>query len=229
MKNLLKDNEPMYMFKPNCFEYDTKYELEIDGKPQIYKTCPKPKYIGPNGQSEPEIREFPKPFATFMNVLFDGDPIPEPDPSRPNIHMPRYGFGPTRPRRIPEIRETISIEAIHVAKGIVHIRKFEDPSNTSWIDMDDLVTVEQRKSIDFEKIKPGQIWRLSIDGDSRFQNTLIMILSSYGDVLRFVYQTKVIYSTDYHQIDTAEGCINLYVNSTGSMNDIDKVHLELVT
>ena len=230
MKNLLKENEPMYMFKPGCLEYETDYEIEVDGNYLIYKTYPKPKFIKRHeGDPEPDIKEFPKAFMTFMNRLFQGDPIPEPKPITLGSPIPSYGFGP-RERRIPDICETISIEAIHVAKGIVRIRKFDDDAcDAPWMDVDDLITVEHRKSIDFNKIKPGQIWKLTIDGDPRFQNTLVMILGSYGDRLRFVYQTTVIYATDYQQTDTAEGCIDLYDRSTGNMNNIDIVHLELVT
>ena len=228
MKNLLKDQEPMYMFKPGCLEYETDYEIEVNGNTLIYKTHPKPKFITREGHPEPEFEEYPKPFMTFSNQLFNGDPIPDPDPITFGTPFPRYGFKP-EPHRIPDIRETICIEAIHVAKDIVHIRKFDDACDTPWIPIDDLVTVEHRKSIDFNKIKPGQIWKLTIEGDPRFQNTMVMILGSYGDRLRFVYQTTVIYTTDYQQTDTAEGCIELYDRSTGNMNNIDIVHLELIT
>lgn len=228
MKNLLKDQEPMYMFNPNCLEYDTDYEIEVNGNTLIYKTYPKPKLITCEGHPEPELKDYPKPFMTFSNQLFNGDPIPDSEPITFGTPFPRYGFEP-KPHRISDICETLSIEAIHVAKGIVRIRKLDGDADTPWIPIDDLVTVEHRKSIDFNKIKPGQIWKLTIDGDPRFQNTLVMILGSYGDRLRFVYQTTVIYATDYQQTDTAEGCIDLYDRSTGNMNDIDKVHLELVT
>ena len=231
MKNLLKDNEPMYMFKPNCLEYDTDYEIEVNGNHLIYKTYPKPKFIKRyEDQPEPEIKEWPKPFMTFSNHLFQDDSIPDPDPKpipfgRP---IPRYGFDSV-PHRIPSICEALSIEAIHIVKGIVRIREFDyDACDTPWMDVDDLVVVEQRKSIDFNKIKPGQIWKLTIDGDPRFQNTLIMILSSFRDRLRFVYQTKVMYSQEYEETDTAQGYIDLY-DQNGEMNDISKVHLELVT
>ena len=55
-----------------------------------------------------------------------------------------------------------------------------------------------------------------------------MILSSFGDRLRFVYQTKVRYSQEYEETDTAQGYIDLY-DQNGEMNDVSKVHLELVT
>lgn len=230
MKNLLKDQEPMYMFKPNCLEYDTDYEIEVNGNTLIYKTYPKPKFITCEGhpEPEPELKDYPKPFMGFSNLLFNGDPIPDSEPITFGTPFPRYGFEP-KPHRISDIRETLSIEAIHVAKGIARIRKLDGDADTPWIPIDDLVTVEHRKSIDFNKIKPGQIWKLTIDGDPRFQNTLVMILGSFGDKLRFVYQTTVIYTTDYQQTDTAEGSIELYDRSTGNMNNIDIVHLELIT
>lgn len=223
MKNLIKQSDPYYAFKPDAFEPDTEYDLEIGEFLKTYKTYPERKPV-PMYKGEPAYAPAPQPWIQMENLLVKGEPLPDaglPD----SVKYPRpYHWSPVKcPLR--DVSEHIDFEAEHVIKGLVRIRKHGD---TKWINPDDIIVCEKKHEIDHDKIKPGQIWKLTIDGDPRFQNTMIMILPSNGHRLRFIYQTIVIYATDYKVSDTAEGNIDLYHNDN-KMIDISKVHLELIT
>ena len=208
MKNLIKDDKPRYVFKAEVFKSGIEYDIEING---IMRTYSIPACRVPRGVKE---RNYNSPWLHFTNTLYEENgPAYFEDRRQPNKDY------------IPGIHESVSVDAQLVALGIVKIR---EKGQTEWMNPDDMLIKENVKVIDTDRIKPGQLWSLTIDGDPRFNNTTIMIIPShYGTALRFIYQTNVMYTEGYSQTETAEGVIE-FMNRKGELNNLDNVHITLL-
>lgn len=209
MKNLLTHELDLPVFIAGSFEHDTEYDIEVNGVLKTYRTAKAP---------EPTLTlgyiDYDCPRAVFNNVLAEGE--------KPPVYN-RY----TRTNHKPwkqDVRETIGIGADDVLDGTVKIRKHGD---SEWIKPSDIVKIRQHIIIDRDKIKPGQLWKLTIDDDPRFQDTLIMILNDMFERLSFVYQVNVLYPDGFSQTETADGSINLY-DRDHNLVDLSAVHLTLV-
>lgn len=224
IQELIKKEAENVTFRPDAFEYDTRYVVEVkkDGISKLWKTIEPPQQystiapppLDPNNKK----MHFGYTTITMFNNVIERDPIDDPltIPHIPSRHK-RYHV---RMEWNPGVTEHISISALCVKNGDIIIRH-EDGTP-----VEDPTTVTEYYGFDGDKIEEGSIWKLTIDGDPRFQNTLIMIMRVDRSI-RFLYQAKVIYSDDYSKLETAEGFIELY-NSKGEMNDLTSVDLELV-
>lgn len=206
MRNLIKKGDPIPHFKPNVLEAG-QYVIKVGEHERVYTYTPPSKY--PTHML----------CISFTNVLWMKENPQDP----PEIKSLR------RKRRIyPNIEEQISFSASDYMNGIVKIRKYGNVDD--WIPVDDIIEVEYPIVLDKDKVKPGSIWRLTIDGDERFQDTVIMVIGPEGSRplwhMRFLYQTEVIYNNDFRNIETAEATIDWdSLRGNDKKVDFNKIHM----
>lgn len=221
MRKFIKQGNDNVNFKNGVFKQNEVYEIEYpDGTKRTWKwQCPSEK--GCN---------YSTPVAYFGNTIIDAEP-PRPSNGDDGLEM-SYGYSLmwqyrcNNSCRIPiSVHESLSIDAIYVASGQIKIY-----SNGILMKPDDILKSSKTMYVDQDLIKIGSIYRLTIDDDPRFQNTLIMITSlNYGRLV-FTYQTRIIYSNDLIETNMCTGEINLISRDGHCLSEdlIDKIHLELV-
>ena len=207
MINIIKEDAPYLYLKEGVIEPNTAYDILIDGHERTM--------MSPEPINNQRPYSYKTSFIHLMNVLSKGDEI------KPH---PVYSYNRRREPVKMNITESISFVVDDIFNGRVKMKKHGD---AEWMRPEVFVDKDTMKSIDTDKIKPGQLWKLTIDGDPRFQNTLIMIIPCYWNALRFIYQTNVLYPDGYNQTETSEGNIELY-DRNENLIDISKVHLTLV-
>lgn len=217
MKNLIKKGPKFLRFKAHSFECGD-YTLDINGQSYDVEL----KFCGPY-----DMKSDHEPMYDSSHLHFSKTLIKE----EGEIYQGRVYPGQEYrdDKFVPGVSVNIGVPAERFASGEIKIFR-----NGERINPDDVLTVDDNWIIDTSKIHLGSLWNLTIDGDPRFQNTMIMILRVWGSSIEFAYQTKVIYSTDYSHIEAAEGRIEFAprirdCDKSLNINDyIDKVHLTLV-
>lgn len=219
MKNLIKYGPKHPKFKAHSFKCGGDYTLEINGERY-------PVELKSNGTLDnPKSKDY-TPYCDVYFIHFSRDLIEEVGSIYPGKIYPGQEC---KKEYIPGVSIDISVPAERFASGEVKIYHGDN-----LINPDDVLTVNDNWMIDRSKVNLGSIWNLTIDGDPRFQNTLILITNVWGSNIEFTYQTKVIYSPEYSHIEAATGMIEFAprLNADGStinINDyIDKIHLTLV-
>lgn len=214
MKNLIKKTPDILRFKANSFDAGT-YGVEINGNKYTMNLgiggvgCIKP----------PEVEKYPPYDSQDLNFGKNLiDPVGEMSRGRiyPGQHLYDENF-------IPGATMSIRVPAEHVASGKIKIY-----NESGKINPDDVITIDSGYEWNIENIKLGSLWNLNIDGDPRFQNTTVLIIRVMGRRLDFLYQTKVIYSPEYHHIECAEGSIEIPLGTDGVEEVANKVHLTLI-
>lgn len=212
MKNLIKKGPKFIRYKANSFKCGD-YTLEINGEKYGVKLK--------NGGLLKETDTVPAYDVNFLNFIREliketGSPF--------NTKIPS---GQEYSHYVPGVNICINVPADRFAAGEVVI--YHDGER---INPDDVLTLEDNWMIDTNKVNLGSIWNLTIDGDPRFQNTMIMITRIWGSSIEFAYQTKVIYSPEYSHVEVAEGLIDFYPNNAEhnfKIEDyLDKIHLTLI-
>ena len=213
MKMIQKKGERI-AFNPEAFDYDTEYVVEVGGYNLKYRTRKMESgfYRGNNKKWE-----FGGCVIHFQREYIPSEPY---TPPKNNYNDWRFNGGkyPTPPST--GVCETLSIPAEYVVDGVVKI--YDNDGSL----IKDAVVTEPIYGVS-DDIKVGQIYKLTIDGDPRFNNTLIMIMET-STVIRFVYQTKVVYSPEFSRIECAEGIIDVVDFRSNEPFDTSSVHLELV-
>lgn len=219
MKNLIKKCNDSIRFKAHAFECGDDYTLEINGEKYPVKL----EYCGPVKKDEPidhmplyetHMIHFTKTLINESGVIRQGRIYPGQE-----IYGEEY---------VPGVNINIDVPVEHVSSGKVKIYHGD-----KLINPNDVIISRENWMIDTSKINLGSIWDLTIDGDPRFQNTMIMITRIYGSCIEFAYQTRVIYSPEYSHVEAAEGRLMFnYLRHNGestNINDyVDKIHLTLV-
>lgn len=206
MENLLMEGRPLVLFKIGAIRKGTEYDIEVNGHKRTYRTH----------ASEFRVpqKEWERPTIFLSNELL---------PSNGNPYTDSYSHKYNEDF-VEGVYESVSITAKHIMSGAV---KIKESGTNEWLTPDELLVVKTRKEFNPDKIKGGQLWSLTVDGDDRFQNTTIMILELGFNCIRFQYQTKVKHSDDFSTIESAEGVIDLYTRD-GELQDISKIHLTLI-
>lgn len=214
MKKFIKDGNPLVDFKAGVFVNNEIYDIIYpDGTKHSWH------FIG-TGNSD-----ICSPYAYFGNVIV-ADKYNTSDDVNGRAS---YGYRLQWIRHDDDpcngINESISINAIYVLKGVIKIYH-----NGELMKPDDILETKPTKYIDFDRVKIGSIYKLTIDDDPRFQNTMIMVTAIHQNALIFAYQTRIIYSNDTMETTMCTGTINLMNRNREYMTDdiINKVHLELV-
>lgn len=218
MKNLIKKGPEICRFKAGSFECGEEYTLEINGEKHnvglsVYKS---------GGVEAARMPLHDVSFVCFHRTLIPGDPYPFINPVYPGQNI-------CNGKHVPGVGINIDVPAERFANGEVKIY-YQD----KLINPDDVLKISDEYIVDTDKINMGSLWNLTIDGDPRFQNTLVLITHVYGSTIEFSYQTRVIYTSDYAHIECAEGRID-FTHRTDSdgkpiniMDYIDKIHFTLV-
>lgn len=219
MKNLIKKCDDLIRFKAHAFECGDNYTLEINGEkyPVALEYCgPVGKYDGNHMPIyESRMIHFTRVLINESGVIRQGRIYPGQE-----ICGEKY---------VPGVNINISIPVEHFVDGKVKIYHGDELINPN-----DVIISSENWMIDASKINLGSIWNLTIDGDPRFQNTMIMIIRAYGSCIEFAYQTRVVYSPEYSHIEAAEGRLMfdyryMHKDGTTNINDyVDKIHLTLV-
>ena len=222
MRKFIKQGNDNVKFKNGVFKQNEVYEIEYpDGTKHAWR------WHGPNNR-----RNYGAPVAYFSNAIIDAEPS-RPSNSGDALEM-SYGYGYSVAWRYEHnnscrtpmgVHESLSIDAIYVASGEIKIY-----SNGVLMKPDDILETSKTIYVDQDLIKLGSIYRLTIDDDPRFHNTLIMITGfGYGKLV-FAYQTRIIYSNDLIETNMCTGEIDLMSRDGHCLSDdlIDKIHLELV-
>ncbi len=216
MKNLIKKGPKFLRYKNHSFQCGN-YTLEINGE----KFPVELKYYGP-------VESDTMPEYDSSHICFRRDLIKETG----HLHFGRVYPGQEHhsdEKYIPGVDISIGVPAERFASGEVKIYHGDE-----LIKPDDVLTFDDNWVIDTSKVNLGSLWNLTIDGDPRFQNTLIMIIRVWGSCIEFAYQTKVIYSPEDSHIEVAEGKIEfaprLYDggNAVNIKDYVDKIHLTLI-
>jgi hypothetical protein len=121
--------------------------------------------------------------------------------------------------------ESISFDALCVENGSVKI--YHDGK---LMTRDEVLIDSIELYVDNEKIKPGDIFKLTIEGNPIFNDALIMIHNSSWNGISFRFQTRVEYSNGLIVPTLCSGEINLRNRDGSPLTDeqISKVHLTLV-
>lgn len=219
MKNLIKKCDDLIRFKAHAFECGNNYTLEINGEKYPVEL----EYCGPTK----DVDNNHMPLYDCHNIHFTKSLINDTG----NMHHGRIYPGQEicGEEYVPGVNIDINVPVEHVASGNVKIYH-----NGEIINPNDVIISSENWMIDTSKINLGSIWNLTIDGDPRFQNTLIMIIRVWGACIEFAYQTRVIYSPEYSHIEAAEGRLMFnrhmqHKDEAININDyVDKIHLTLV-
>lgn len=216
MKNLIKKGPKFLRYKAHSFKCGD-YTLEINGEryPVELKCC------GPES-----MKSDSEPAFDSSHIHFTRDLVKETGSITRRRIFPGQEF--SNEKYVPGVNMGIGVPAERFASGEVKIYYEEE-----LIKPDDVITSDDVWMIDTSKVNLGSLWNLTIDGDPRFQNTMIMITRAWGSCIEFAYQTKVIYSPEYSHIEAAEGRIEfaprLQAGGAVDINDyIDKIHLTLI-
>ena len=217
MKNLIKNGPKFLRYKAHSFKCGD-YTLEINGEKYHVEL----KYCGPD-----DMKSDSEPAFDSSHIHFTRDLIKE------SGSIPRRRIYPgqefSNEKYVPGVNIGIGVPAERFASGEVKIYYGDE-----LIKPDDVLTSDENWIIDISKINLGSIWNLTIDGDPRFQNTMIMILHVWGSTIEFAYQTKVIYSPEYSHVEVAEGRIEFAPRIRDCDKPVDifdyinKIHLTLV-
>jgi hypothetical protein len=216
MKNLMKRGNPWYTFNYDVLEDGGTYDIEVNGNAvRTYKWEAPNWFKKSDSGCKPRLTNL-----MFREMLFRGNVPDEPI---------KWGRGrDSEEERIWDICEVLSIDAIHYVKGIARIKKHGD---VEWIPVDTLIEAEENIVVDESKIHQGQIWKLTIDDDPRFNNTMIMIGRIFPGSLEFKYQTLVKYENNYEHVELCTGVIDFRnFDKDGRLIDFnfDKIHFTLV-
>ena len=219
MKNLIKKGNDLIRFKEHAFECGDNYTLEINGEKYPVELG----YCGPVIKDE-DNSHMP-PYETHM-INFNKRLINETGVIRQGRIYP--GQEICGEAYVPGVNININVPVEHVASGEIKIYHGDELINPN-----DVIISSENWMIDTSKINLGSLWNLTIDGDPRFQNTMIMIIRVYGSCIEFAYQTRVVYSPEYSHIEAAEGRLMFdyrsYKGESININDyVDKIHLTLV-
>lgn len=220
MKNLIKKGPDSIRFKAHSFECGDNYTLEINGEKYPVELG----YYGPEIKDEPTNNYMP-PYGTH-EIHFNKRLINETGSIRHGRIYP--GQEICGEAYVPGVDINIHVPVEHFASGRVKIYHGDELINPN-----NVITTKENWMVDTSKINLGSIWNLTIDGDPRFQNTMIMIINVYGFCIEFAYQTRVVYSPEYSHVEAAEGRLmfNRYMHKDESINIndyVDKIHLTLV-
>ena len=217
MKNLIKKGPKFLRYKAHSFKCGD-YTLEINGETYPVEL----KYCGPDSMESDS-----EPAFDSSHIHFTRDLIKE------SGSLPRRRIYPGQEfsdeKYVPGVNIGIGVPAERFVSGEVKIYH-----ENELIKPDDVITSDENWIIDTSKVNLGSLWNLTIDGDPRFQNTMIMIIRVWGSCIEFAYQTKVIYSPEYSHVEVAEGRIEfaprLYAGGNAlDINDyVDKIHLTLI-
>jgi hypothetical protein len=217
MKNLIKKGPKFLRYKAHSFKCGD-YTLEINGEKYPVEL----KYCGPE-----DMKSDSEPAFDSSHIHFTRDLIKE------SGSIPRRRIYPGQEfsdeKYVPGVNIGIGVPAERFVSGEVKIYHGDE-----LIKPDDVITSDENWIIDTSKVNLGSLWNLTIDGDPRFQNTMIMILHVWSSIIEFAYQTKVIYSPEYSHVEVAEGRIDFTPRMRNSNEPIDifdyvdKIHLTLV-
>ena len=218
MKNLIKKGPKFLRYKAHSFKCGN-YTLEINGEKHEVEL----EYFGPEDMKSDSEPAFDTSHLQFTRVLIEETGA---IPKRRIYPGQEYS---SNGKYVPGVNIGIGIPAERFASGEVVIYHEGERINP-----DNVLTSDENWIIDTSKINLGSIWNLTIDGDPRFQNTMIMILHVWGSTIEFAYQTKVIYSPEYSHVEVAEGRIEFSPRMRDGDKPVDifdyinKIHLTLV-
>lgn len=212
MINLIKQSDPMYSFDGRKLKKDCDYDVRVCNITKTYKWLP------PYG---PATSDRHLAWLNFVNIFRKGNRPEFGTPFKPGEHYTQ------------DIGENLSFDAMDYVNGDVRIKEHD---SDHWLTVDELITTEHDIVLDDSKIFPGQIWSLTIDGDPRFNNTIIQIASVTRWELLFNFQRKVIYGEDFERIELVQGKIDykptIYNKETKMREKVDfdfsKVHLDIL-
>ena len=216
-------------FNPEAFDFDTKYIVEADGYSKLFSSNSWDDVARCNSPDSDPKRV--KSWQFSGNLISLRNTIIEPRENKFNKPNRRTAPNHTYPWRW---NSSELVELIQVPCELVHdgsIKLYHEDGSP----VENPTIIKEMYGIDYNMIKPGQIWKLTIDGDPRFQNTMVMIMKDnerYDNyrTLNFIYQTETLYEDGYSERQTANGVIEVYNHSEGKeeLNDLSKVHMELV-
>jgi hypothetical protein len=212
MINLMTLSDPMYTFDTSKLKENCDYDVRVGNITKTYKWNP------PYGPVNIDRRPA---WLHFTNIFRKGNRPEFGEPFEPHKHYKQ------------DIGESLSIDAMDYVDGDVRIKEHD---SDHWFTVDELVITEREPVLDDSKIFPGQIWSLTIDGDPRFNNTIIQIASVTRWELFFNFQRKVVYGKDFERVELVQGKIDYkpqkYNKETKKYEKIDfdfnKVHLDIL-
>lgn len=227
MKNVIKKDRTTIMFKEGAFKNGEKYVIEYpSGEKREFKFFCGTKSEGNVRTSSIHLSNniIPNEFKPTDITDFN---------SRRRItetygeQYEEYHKFDNEPRiQISTgMTESISFDALCVENGSVKI--YHDGK---LMTRDEVLIDSIELYVDNEKIKPGDIFKLTIEDNPVFNDALIMIHNSSWNGISFKFQTRVEYSNGLIVPTLCSGEINLRNRDGSPLTDeqISKVHLTLV-
>lgn len=198
MKKFIKRADDAYNIRKDAITLDKKYRIRFpDGEEREYNLSSESnKYLGRT--------------LFFSNVRISS--------TRYNPHPESYIDRSFK----PSVQECVSIPTMYLVDGTI---KLIDPDTNEVIPPETYIETVPCYVFDESKLVRGGIYKITIDGNPIFNNTLAMLATCYGMTIEFDYQRKVIYNDQIMKTESARFGISL----DGSLNElVDTVHIEEV-